>query len=776
MEEWNELQSDVAFVFVKSDSCNEASMTVLDVSGLTSLQEMSVGSGCFRNVEEVLIEGLASLIKVVIGENSFTEKSGAFTLRNCSSVQELRIGNYSFAYYSILVIEEVPLLTEVVIPSNSFMNVNEVRLEGLSGLERVVIGENSFTKKKNGWGEDSDRHFYLKDCPKMKSLRVGRYSFSDYSVCEIENVDALEVIEMGELNSESFNFHSASLELNGLMKLKSLLIGKESFEKCDRVVFESLPVLTSIQMGWNAFKFNNDNAESVLIVRNLTQLRSLITTIESVVNDCFGYPRHIVFENLPSLSTVILQRAFQYSDDIEISNVFSSSYEKRESICSDNEWLQLDPTITHLTVNSNCLNDLTDLPLNRLIALKELVIGDNSLNRVNDVKLDRLNQLELVDIGSDSFKNSDNNGLYLSDLPLLKKVAIGSNSFINYDVLVVTHIPFLEELSVGNGCLKDVSSLDLNGMTDLKRVTIGSGSFSNKNGSFSVVNCPSLESVEIGASSMAEYSVLSVENAPSLGVLAIGPNAFKNADALRLNGLSKLEKVEISENSFSKKDGVFELKNCSKVNELVIGNGGMEHFERLEIDDVPSLERIAIGDDCVKNVDEVKLSGLPKLKDFEVGADSFTNKEGSLDLRNCSLVSVKVGNGSMSDFSSAVIDTTPLLETITVGDGCLRGVGSFLLSGLSALSRVLIGRNSFSQQNRRFLSTSSSVRALRTGSVSFSQYALFSIRDAPALQVLSIGDDSFVESSLELKSNRRVKGIMTRFGWAEVRRNWKKRL
>ena len=42
-----------------------------------------------------------------------------------------------------------------------------------------------------------------------------------------------------------------------------------------------------------------------------------------------------------------------------------------------NEWLQLDPTVTHLTVNSNCLNELTAMPLNRLIALKELLIGDN---------------------------------------------------------------------------------------------------------------------------------------------------------------------------------------------------------------------------------------------------------------------------------------------------------------------------------------------------------------------------------------------------------------
>ena len=47
----------------------------------------------------------------------------------------------------------------------------------------------------------------------LKSLKVGCYSFSDYTVCEIENVDALEVIEMGELDEDSDNFHSASLVL-----------------------------------------------------------------------------------------------------------------------------------------------------------------------------------------------------------------------------------------------------------------------------------------------------------------------------------------------------------------------------------------------------------------------------------------------------------------------------------------------------------------------------------------------------------------------------------
>ena len=94
-----------------------------------------------------------------------------------------------------------------------FEFVDEVKMVGLSKLERVVIGENSFTKKQYGCGNDPDRHFYLKNCERLRELKIGRYSFSDYSVCEIENVPSLEVIEMGEMDEKSVNFCYASLEL-----------------------------------------------------------------------------------------------------------------------------------------------------------------------------------------------------------------------------------------------------------------------------------------------------------------------------------------------------------------------------------------------------------------------------------------------------------------------------------------------------------------------------------------------------------------------------------
>ena len=122
---------------------------------------------------------------------------------------------------TVLDLSKYPKLKSVTIGDESFMYVNEVIITGLNELESVVIGENSFTQHKNGYGNDLNRHFYLKNCPKLKSLKIGIDSFSDYSVIEIENVDALEVIEIGVLNEWSDSFYYASLEL------KSILIHRE---------------------------------------------------------------------------------------------------------------------------------------------------------------------------------------------------------------------------------------------------------------------------------------------------------------------------------------------------------------------------------------------------------------------------------------------------------------------------------------------------------------------------------------------------------------------
>ena len=83
-----------------------------------------------------------------------------------------------------------PKLKTLRIGDYSFVYVNVTKLIGMSELESVVIGKLGFYRY---FGT-----FYLKDCPKLKSLRIGSGSFQLYLLMEIENVDALEVIEIGE--------------------------------------------------------------------------------------------------------------------------------------------------------------------------------------------------------------------------------------------------------------------------------------------------------------------------------------------------------------------------------------------------------------------------------------------------------------------------------------------------------------------------------------------------------------------------------------------------
>ena len=89
-------------------------------------------------------------------------------------------------------------------------------MAGLNELESVEIKKNGLTRHKNGCGNDPNRHFYLKNCPKLKSLWISRFSFSDYTVCEIENVDALEDVCIGIMDERSDNFYHASLVLRSV--------------------------------------------------------------------------------------------------------------------------------------------------------------------------------------------------------------------------------------------------------------------------------------------------------------------------------------------------------------------------------------------------------------------------------------------------------------------------------------------------------------------------------------------------------------------------------
>ena len=127
----------------------------------------------------------------------------SFTLINLNTIESIEIGD------------------------DCFENVNEFVIDGLKELKSLKIGNNSFTKEKNSQGNDSSRSFHILNCIELKSIEIGRYSFSDYGGgFELKNLPKLTTIIIGSIESDfsesnnrgwSANFAFASFVIKGII-------------------------------------------------------------------------------------------------------------------------------------------------------------------------------------------------------------------------------------------------------------------------------------------------------------------------------------------------------------------------------------------------------------------------------------------------------------------------------------------------------------------------------------------------------------------------------
>ena len=142
---------------------------------------VSDSSKCWSKPYQLDLTRYKYVESIEIGDNCF---GGSLNLNGLNKLKSIRIGD------------------------KNFENGGGLNLNGLKKLESVVIGKNCFREFQNRWHP----HFYLKDCPKVRELRIGEGSFDRVRECVIENVPLLEVIEMN-----GYNFDSASLELKGIL-------------------------------------------------------------------------------------------------------------------------------------------------------------------------------------------------------------------------------------------------------------------------------------------------------------------------------------------------------------------------------------------------------------------------------------------------------------------------------------------------------------------------------------------------------------------------------
>ena len=99
-------------------------------------------------------------------------------------------------------------LKRIVIGNECFGKVRVFELDGLDELESVVIGKKSF---RFGCYKRIDGSYRIVNCPKLKSIQIGKESFYDYHSFELNNLPSLQSIDIRErsfLNAPSFSLTS----------------------------------------------------------------------------------------------------------------------------------------------------------------------------------------------------------------------------------------------------------------------------------------------------------------------------------------------------------------------------------------------------------------------------------------------------------------------------------------------------------------------------------------------------------------------------------------
>ena len=167
-------------------------------------------------------ESLSKLIPITISSLNDLSKLD-------SSIINLTIPNGSFNNERIeLNLNRFLNLESIRIGKDCFGSVQTFQIEGLNRLQRLKIGNNSFTQVKNNdfkidWDgstskcQNESKSFHILNCESLKVIEIGCCSFIDFGgEFELRNLDNLESIKIGRNEYQSMNFYFSSFIIRGI--------------------------------------------------------------------------------------------------------------------------------------------------------------------------------------------------------------------------------------------------------------------------------------------------------------------------------------------------------------------------------------------------------------------------------------------------------------------------------------------------------------------------------------------------------------------------------
>lgn len=138
------------------------------------------------------------------------------------------------------------------IRDNCFGAVRVFKIDGLSELKSLKIGNYSFTESILSFDCNVVKSFQILNCEKLKSIKIGRYSFCDFGgEFELRNLPSLRFLKIGKKNKESCNFYQSSFILRS-NRVVEVLPNRSALHKIGITRHDEFLLFTDYDHGkWN---------------------------------------------------------------------------------------------------------------------------------------------------------------------------------------------------------------------------------------------------------------------------------------------------------------------------------------------------------------------------------------------------------------------------------------------------------------------------------------------------------------------------------------------
>ena len=272
--------------------------------------------------------------------------------------------------------------------------------------------------------------------------------------------------------------------------------------------------------------------------------------------------------------------------------------------------------------DQNCI----EFDFSRFFCIESIEIGDGNFEFVKTFKIDGLNRLKTIKIGNNSFTqkkndfgNDNSKSFHILNCESLESIEIGEYSFSDFGgEFELKNLPQLQSIQTVDNCFGSVKTFKIDGLNRLKTIKIGNNSFTQKKNdfgydeskSFHILNCESLESIEIGEYSFSDFGgEFELKNLPQLQSIQTVDNCFGSVKTFKIDGLNRLKTIKIGKNSFTllkesnwnyrkanTQSKSFHILNCESLESIQIGERSFSDFAgEFELKNLPQLQSIQMG-------------------------------------------------------------------------------------------------------------------------------------------------------------------------------------